>query len=659
MDGSGTINPAALNAAVLPTPASINAPSASPRGVKRSRSPDQYRDIPAPGEGGDDDDDDQKPRKRGRPPKQMKGAGGTSESPLSTSPQGPGTMAPQTQTPQLQSQSLPQHTNLQTPTQASPQKPTPTKTVVKALPTVRDHTTDQLSPEGDEYIPREYDEAGERKVSPTGYPMEGREYRCRTFRVPNRGERLFMLATECARVLGYRDSYLLFNKNRSLFKIIASQTEKDDLISQEILPYSYRSRQIAIVTAKSMFRQFGSRVIVNGRRVRDDYWESKAIKQGFTEDDPAGEKRPGATKARETAAAEAANAVSALGHHGEIVYSNGPGHLEGHGQPQTLQPGGLSSSAGASLAPLPMIHLAPADDLRLRDYGNVPRPRQEISGPPYQDRTQPSSATEILGQAAHTADFNKILGQQRSHRAKYLDDFWKQNRDPPVSPAQQHAVAQNDPASTVSQTIQSPQLASSGVLGSSQQPMISSQQRAPSQMMTPQAYSQQQHQQNILSQSPVRSAAQSVRPDQLHQRSSGLGLGSQNHSQGSPYGYPPSNQMWPPPQPQQSPLSSHGIPQYNTPVQTSPHAQQSPHHPPPQLHHQPSGSMHGGPMAYQVGQGLNSSGYPPGGRGLYGSNPNQQQQMLHQQTTGGQQPGMPGWAPSGPGAPAQPGWPGY
>ena len=159
-----------------------------------------------------------------------------------------------------------------------PGKSTPTKpTVIKALPTVRDHTTDQLNPEGDEYIPREIDEAGERKVTQTGHPLDGREYRCRTFFVPNRADKLFMLATECARVLGYRDSYLLFNKNRSLYKIIATQAEKDDLIQQEILPYSYRSRQIAIVTARSMFRQFGSRLIVNGRRVRDDYWESKAL----------------------------------------------------------------------------------------------------------------------------------------------------------------------------------------------------------------------------------------------------------------------------------------------------------------------------------------------------------------------------------------------
>ncbi|KAI9875293.1 MAG: hypothetical protein M1823_007508, partial [Watsoniomyces obsoletus] len=133
-----------------------------------------------------------------------------------------------------------------------------------------------------------------------------------------------MLATECARCLQYRDSYLLFNKNRSLFKIIANVKEKEELVNRDILPYSYRSRQIAIVTARSMFRQFGSRVIKDGRRVRDDYWEAKAIKQGFTEQDPAGEKRPGAAKAREAAQQDQLHARQ-LSAYGDVVYSNGPG----------------------------------------------------------------------------------------------------------------------------------------------------------------------------------------------------------------------------------------------------------------------------------------------------------------------------------------------
>ena len=195
--------------------------------------------------------------------------------------------------------------------------------VIKQLPTVWDHTTDLLDPDQIEYVPKEYDDRGEAKVSPAGETQGGRQFKIRTFCIP-RSDKRFMLATECARVLDYRDSYLLFNKNRTLYRLIPTQAEKDDLIQREILPYSYRLRRIAIVTAKSIFRQFGSRVIEGGRRVRDDYWEAKAIKQGFTEEDMARDIRPGATKAREAAAAlEANNNPSnsiGLGQHQDMIY---------------------------------------------------------------------------------------------------------------------------------------------------------------------------------------------------------------------------------------------------------------------------------------------------------------------------------------------------
>lgn len=90
----------------------------------------------------------------------------------------------------------------------------PGKTAMQALPSLRLHTTNQLTAEEDEYIPREIDEAGEQKVSPTGEPLGNRQFKVRTFYVAHRGEKRFMLATECARVLGYEDSYLLFNKYR-------------------------------------------------------------------------------------------------------------------------------------------------------------------------------------------------------------------------------------------------------------------------------------------------------------------------------------------------------------------------------------------------------------------------------------------------------------
>ncbi|TQS31620.1 hypothetical protein Golomagni_08095, partial [Golovinomyces magnicellulatus] len=308
-------------------------------------------------------------------------------------------------TPQSQANPLPSQTATSFET-AQPPKTTPTKSTLKALPTVRDHTTDQLNPAGDEYLPREIDEFGEKKVQMNGTLLGGRTYRCRTFLVPNRGDKLFMLATECARVLSYRDSYLLFNKNRSLFKIIASQAEKDDLVQQEILPFSYRSRQIAIVTARSMFRQFGSRVIESGRRVRDDYWETKARKQGFTENDLAGEKRPGAARARE-AAAEAQNSVLLTGPT-EIVYSNTPGPYPGAPQPHLI-PGMMGGPPGTN-ARMPALTVTPdLNDTRPRDYSGIIKggPRQEITGPAYQDQTRPSPLLELHSQAQHAAEFSR------------------------------------------------------------------------------------------------------------------------------------------------------------------------------------------------------------------------------------------------------------
>ena len=513
------------------------------------------------------------------------------------------------QTPQIKTQALPQTT----PSQTSPARSTPgsaTKpTVLKALPTVRDHTTDQLGPEGDEYIPREIDPDGETKVSKDGYPMEGRKYRCRTFHVPSRGEKLFMLATECARVLGYRDSYLLFNKNRSLFKIIANQGEKDHLIHQEILPYSYRSRQIAIVTARSMFRQFGSRLIENGRRVRDDYWEAKAKKQGFTEEDAAGEKRPGAAKAREAAAAEASHGTLTSLPQGEIIYSNGPG-LEG-------QPPGIGQT---SIAPLPMIHL-PSEELRPNNYGNVVRPRQEVTGPPYHDRTQSSSANDILNQASQAAEYNKQLSQTRTHRAKYLDDYWRRPHEQPTTQAQGDGEM-----STVAQHLQSPQ----AVAGMGQQRVPQDQMSHPGSQMIPQAYAGYPNQQNPMA-SPVQSMNRQIPPNQMHQGSP-MGSGPGHRQTPSYTGYH-TNQMWQqPPQPQPSPLSqSHHASQYGQQHHQSPM-------PPPQMPQQPS-------MGYpQLGQ-MGNPAFGGMNRSIYQPSPSPQQ--FNMQSSAAQQPGMQGWSTPG------------
>lgn len=124
------------------------------------------------------------------------------------------------------------------------------------------------------------DEAGEKKIDANGKLLGDREYRVRTFTLLGHGDRLYMLSTEPARCMGFRDSYLLFQKHRKLWKIVCSDEEKFDLIDREIIPHSYKGRAIGVVTARSVFREFGSRIVVGGKLVLDDYYESEAIKQG-------------------------------------------------------------------------------------------------------------------------------------------------------------------------------------------------------------------------------------------------------------------------------------------------------------------------------------------------------------------------------------------
>jgi len=127
------------------------------------------------------------------------------------------------------------------------------------------------------------DPEGEEKVDKLGNLKGGREYRCRTFTVLGRGERLYMLSTEPARCVGFRDSYLFFTKHKRLHKIIVNDEEKRDMIERDIIPHSYKGRSIGIVTARSVFREFGAQIIVGGRRIIDDYEVAKARADGVVE----------------------------------------------------------------------------------------------------------------------------------------------------------------------------------------------------------------------------------------------------------------------------------------------------------------------------------------------------------------------------------------
>lgn len=129
------------------------------------------------------------------------------------------------------------------------------------------------------------DPEGEAKVDKNGRLQDGRQYRCRTFTILGKGDRLYMLSTEPARCMGFRDSYLFFQKHKQLYKIIVDEQTKRDLIDRELIPHSYKGRIIGVVTARSVFREFGARIVVGGRKILDDYQVGAARANGDVEGD--------------------------------------------------------------------------------------------------------------------------------------------------------------------------------------------------------------------------------------------------------------------------------------------------------------------------------------------------------------------------------------
>ncbi|KAG5417021.1 NPL6 [Candida metapsilosis] len=137
-----------------------------------------------------------------------------------------------------------------------------------------------LSTENDEvFIPNE-DPKGKEKIDELGYLKGGREFRMKTFKILGEGDRLYVISTIPARMVGFRDSYLLFKTHRTLFKRVCDNDQKQDLINRGIIPNSYKGRAVNLVSARSIFREFGAKMIKEGKKVIDDFWEQRAIENG-------------------------------------------------------------------------------------------------------------------------------------------------------------------------------------------------------------------------------------------------------------------------------------------------------------------------------------------------------------------------------------------
>lgn len=140
-----------------------------------------------------------------------------------------------------------------------------------------------MAPVKDDEVQLPPDPEGEEKVDVNGHLKGGREYRVRTFSIEGKGDRLYMLSTEPARCIGFRDSYLFFQKHKQLYKIILAEEAKKDLIERGLIPHSYKGRAIGVVTARSVFREFGAKIIIGGKKITDDYQAAAARANGDVE----------------------------------------------------------------------------------------------------------------------------------------------------------------------------------------------------------------------------------------------------------------------------------------------------------------------------------------------------------------------------------------
>ncbi|KAI9317955.1 chromatin remodelling complex Rsc7/Swp82 subunit-domain-containing protein [Dichotomocladium elegans] len=126
----------------------------------------------------------------------------------------------------------------------------------------------------------DYDEIGETKVDRGGNLLGGRQYKVPTFHLPNRGNMLYMFSKDPAALLGFRDSFVFLKKNPKLKKVHITDSEKGHLVQNSMLRSTFRTREVSVVTARSVFKQFGHRVLKKGRRGRDDYYYTGEVDEG-------------------------------------------------------------------------------------------------------------------------------------------------------------------------------------------------------------------------------------------------------------------------------------------------------------------------------------------------------------------------------------------
>ena len=115
---------------------------------------------------------------------------------------------------------------------------------------------------------------GDLKINKFGDLLINKKFKMKTFTLPNDNSNIkYSISTDVARLVGYRDSYFLFQKHTNLFRFTIDDETKLTLINDDYLPNSFKTRPAYLITARSAFKEFGHRLIINGKPGIDDYYD--------------------------------------------------------------------------------------------------------------------------------------------------------------------------------------------------------------------------------------------------------------------------------------------------------------------------------------------------------------------------------------------------
>ncbi|THV05687.1 hypothetical protein K435DRAFT_646613 [Dendrothele bispora CBS 962.96] len=207
--------------------------------------------------------------------------------------------------------------------------------------------------DGDEFV-TEDDPKGDEKIDKWGNLLGGRRFKAPTFALPNRHpQRQYMLAIEAARTSGFRDSLYYFRRNPLAFKLNATQPEKDYLIGEGKLGSTLRTRSVTLITARSAYKLHGSKMVIDGRWVVDDYYEDNVLAEitarGLKPGDLVGDVTDPADPALAASKQSKQNALDALGN-SSLTNASSLANVGGSGGTGSsiYRPGGPTTIFGGS-----------------------------------------------------------------------------------------------------------------------------------------------------------------------------------------------------------------------------------------------------------------------------------------------------------------------